>query len=290
MFKKSCYYCLLLLGKLPRCFWLPIGLGLAKLAPWIAKRRLTIIRINLSKCFPTLSKTALAKLERQVVISHVLGGLETLWAWSFSKKRLARIPFSVEGYENFEVAKASGRGIIFCGAHFTCLELVGSLFGLRDQFSLVYQKHKQPEFNAFMRSRRERFVDRSFDRRELRKIIDCLRNGGVIWYAPDQDFGKQTSIFVPFMGVQTAWIKATAKLARLSNALVLPIMFRREKNGRAYHVKIYPPLENFPSGDEVKDVLAYTEPLEAFIHNYPDQYLWAHRRFKTRPNDEVRFY
>jgi len=116
-------------------------------------------------------------------------------------------------------------------------------------------------------------------------MLRLLREAVPVWYAPDQDYGEDHSVFVPFLGVPAATITATARLARLANAVVIPHTVKRLPHGQGYEITLHPPLTNYPSGDDMADAIYINEIIAMHIRQNPEQYLWAHRRFKTRPTD-----
>jgi Kdo2-lipid IVA lauroyltransferase/acyltransferase len=111
----------------------------------------------------------------------------------------------------------------------------------------------------------------------------------VSWYAPDQDYGIKHSVFVPFFGVQAATVTGTARIAELGKAVVIPFTHYRDEHN-CYHLVIDAALQNYPTGDDVADATRINEILEKAIAKQPDQYLWVHRRFKTRPLGEPSLY
>jgi len=117
-----------------------------------------------------------------------------------------------------------------------------------------------------------------------------IKAGNNVWYSPDQDFGRDVSVFAPFFGINAATIKLTAKIARMTGAPVMPLIFHRNPDNRTYTLEYLPALEHFPSGDEVADAAQVNAVIEAAIRRHPEQYLWLHRRFKTRPQGEPGFY
>ena len=123
---------------------------------------------------------------------------------------------------------------------------------------------------------------------DTRSIMKAINNSLPIWYAPDQDLGINNSIFAPFFGIQTATATATARLAKNINTRVMPYSFYRTKQG--YVMSFDKPLKNYPSGDAIKDASKTNQILEKQILKNPEQYLWVHRRFKTRPDGEKNFY
>ncbi|MCY1556223.1 Lipid A biosynthesis lauroyltransferase [compost metagenome] len=128
------------------------------------------------------------------------------------------------------------------------------------------------------------------ERDDVRGMLKLLRAGKVIWYAPDQDYGAQRSIFVPLFGVPAATVTATSKFARLGRARVIPFTQTRLADGSGYRVVVHPPLADFPGESEEADCLRVNQWIEAAIRQQPEQYLWAHRRFKTRPDGEEKIY
>jgi len=118
--------------------------------------------------------------------------------------------------------------------------------------------------------------------------MKAIKGGLPIWYAPDQDLGEKNSIFAPFFNIQTATISATARLAKTQNTVVIPFLFIRSSSG--YTMNFEPPLNDYPSDDAVENASRTNQILQDQILKAPEQYLWIHRRFKTRPKGEVPFY
>ena len=121
-------------------------------------------------------------------------------------------------------------------------------------------------------------------------MIKGIKNLIPTWYAPDQNFAGEKNVFVPFMGVQTATISAGSRIAQSSGGAMLPFYPERKKDGSGYIIWIEPPLENFPSGDDARDATAINASIEKFVRQNPEQYLWVHKRFKTRPPGEPAVY
>ena len=120
--------------------------------------------------------------------------------------------------------------------------------------------------------------------------LRTLQNGGVIWYAPDQDFGAAQSEFAPFFGIPTATLLATHRFPKMTGCAVVPMFPHYDRKGKRYDVYISPALEDFPSDDPVADLTRVNRVMEEQARKAPDQYWWIHRRFKTRPEGEPDFY
>jgi KDO2-lipid IV(A) lauroyltransferase len=154
---------------------------------------------------------------------------------------------------------------------------------------MLYRKDPNPLLAYKLISARESFAGNAIVRTDTRQLIKNLRHGNVVWYAPDQDFGAKHSVFAPFFGVRAATVVGTARIAELGKAVVIPFAHYRDENNH-YHLVIEPPLDGYPTGDDVSDATRINHSIETAIAKQPDQYLWVHRRFKTRPEGEPSFY
>ncbi len=271
-----------LLTRLPVGWQLALGRGLGRLAWHLARRRRHIGEVNLRLCFPDLSATERRRLLRAHFRALGMGVVETAMSWWLPGRRLRPL-VTLEGLEHLEAALARGRGVILLSAHFTTLEIAGRLLALQAPFHVMYRSHKNPVFEAVMRRARERHFDRAIRRDDLRGFLRSLRQGMPVWYAPDQNYGREHSIFVDFFGVPAATITATHRLARLSGAPVVPFFPQRLGEDPRYRLRLLPALEGFPGDDEVADTRRINALIEEAVRACPEQYLWVHRRFKTRP-------
>ena len=130
---------------------------------------------------------------------------------------------------------------------------------------------------------RERLYEDCFTRKDIRGFIRALKKGGILWYAQDQDFGRKNSVFVDFFGIPTATITATSRIAKAGNAVVLPLTYFRREDNSGYDITVHDALP-IPSGDDIEDARLANAFLEQQIRQHPSQYLWLHKRFKTRPD------
>jgi KDO2-lipid IV(A) lauroyltransferase len=137
---------------------------------------------------------------------------------------------------------------------------------------------------------RQRFFDAVLDRSNVRTIVKRLRAGKTVWYSPDQDFGRKHIVFAPFFGVNAATITAPARLLAMGNAKAVGASFYRDNVSNQYRLTFHSIDPSFPSGDDFQDSLLINRLLEDWIRQQPDQYMWVHRRFKTRPEGESSLY
>jgi len=185
-----------------------------------------------------------------------------------------------------------GRGALLMAIHFTTLEIGASALSARHSIDGMYRPHKNPVYD-YVQSKGRRARDPLgvvYPREDIRGMFKALRQGRIIWYAPDQDYGRKQSVFARFFGVPAATVTATARFAKTGNALVLPFSQVRLPDGRGYLIKVHPPLQDFPTGDDLADAETVNRQVEKMILEQPDQYMWIHRRFKTRPPGESRPY
>lgn len=276
-----------LLTRLPYAWQLTVGCSLGRIAYYIAKRRRKIAAINLTLCFPELSEIEHKKLLLQHFESLGIGLLEMAIAWWATDKHLAHLG-RVEGYEHLQAALAKGKGVILLSAHFTSLDMGSRFLTMQTKIHGVYRQHENPVIELFMKKSREQHAEKAIPRDAIRDMIRSLKQNKPLWFATDQNFGHKNSVFARFFNVPAATNTATARLARLTGAAVVPFFVKRDAQG--YQVILQPALNNFPTGDEVADAETINHLIEQQIIQAPEQYLWAHRRFKDRPVGEARFY
>lgn len=268
---------------------LPLGRGIGRLLHLLLPRRRRIAERNLALCLPKLAPERRRELVRACFESIGIAFFEVALAWWGEDERLQALA-RVEGLEHLERALARGRGVILLSGHFTTLEIGARLLHRHQAFRPVYRASRNEVWDWAMLRGRERHVGQAIDRGDVRGILRVLRANGCVWYAPDQDYGREHSVFVPFFSVPTATITATSRLAALTGAAVVPLFQRRLPGTGGYVVTLEPALEAFPSGDDTADAARVSRLVEGWVRACPEQYLWTHRRFKTRPVGEPSVY
>ena len=278
-----------LVVQLPYPWLMALGRTLGHLAQRLLKRRVAIARRNLQLAFPHLSAEEQAVLLRRNFESVGCAIFETGMAWFWPDRRI-RALMQVEGEEHVRAAVAAGEGMLLLSCHLLTLELNARMFGLLRPGIGVYRPNTQPVLEYAQVRGRTRSNKALVDRKDIKGMIKALRQGEALWYAPDHDYGRHASVFVPFFAVeQTATVTGTATLARVKNARVLPCYTLRLPKG-GYQLVIGAPLENYPCGDELQDARRSNEVVEEAVRRAPEQYMWLHRRFKTRPEGQPSLY
>lgn len=278
-----------LIAQLPYKVLLQLGRGLGGVMYRLASSRRKIAARNLELCFPQMPDAEREALLKENFASTGITFFEMAIAWWWPAERLRRLG-SIEGLEHLRQAEADGQGVILMALHFTTLEMGGGLLGMAQNMYGMYRPHKNPLFDYVQRRGREQRLLGVIGRDDVRGMLKLLRAGGVVWYAPDQDYGAQRSVFVPLFGVPAATVTATSKFARMGRAQVIPFTQQRLPDGQGYRLVIHPPLADFPTDSEKADCLRVNQWIEQAISQCPEQYLWAHRRFKTRPEGEPKLY
>ena len=280
-----------LVVQLPYRALLVLGRGLGALMYRVAGSRRRIAARNLELCFPQLSVAERERLLKENFASTGIAFFEMAMSWWWPKERLAKLAH-IEGLEHLQQAQQEGQGVILMALHFTTLEIGAALLGQRQTIDGMYREHKNPLFDFVQRRGRERHnLDATaIEREDIRAMLKVLRAGRAIWYAPDQDYGPKQSIFVPLFGITAATVTATTKFARLGKARVVPFTQERLADGSGYRLVVHPPLQGFPADSEEADCLRINQWIEHAVSQCPEQYLWAHRRFKTRPEGEAKLY
>ena len=283
----------LAVGLLWLLHWLPltvtraIGSALGRLLYVFGRERREVAKINLRLCFPDKSEAEIDRLARAHVIAFSRAALDRVFAWWSSESRLRRL-CRVTGIERLK--DPAGRPVIMLCPHFVGLDAAATRLSMDVLACSVYSAQKNEVINRLLYRGRTRFNETILLSRQdgMRKIVKALKDGYPFYYLPDQDFGPKESIFVPFFGVQAATIPALSRLVRLTGACVVPIIVCQVSSG--YEVEVMPPWENFP-GESVEEDTAYMNRfIESQVLRMPEQYFWLHKRFKTRPPGEQRFY
>lgn len=257
-----------------------LGKGLGQLMAWLLPYRRAIGLTNLRLCFPEMSSRERHSLLRRHYEAMGMGIFELGAAWYKPDVAFAHLA-TIRGLEHLDALRSSGRGALLLTAHSTTLEIVGRALIAKRPFSCLYRRPNQPRIAREMTARRVGRMEKVIHFDEMQEMVRALRQGHVIWYAPDQGKRLKYSALIPFFGEPAVTNTATGRIARMGHAAVLPFFGFRDPSGH-YQIEILPPLDDFPSGDEAADALRINQLLESFILKAPEQYFWLHKRFKRR--------
>ena len=275
------------LGLMRLSVYLPVRLQMlsGRLIAWLTtpltSDRRKVSKRNIELCFPEMTEQEQADLVDENMRTMGMLLIETALSWWASDRSLEK-RVRYEGLEHIEAGLAKGRGVILLTGHFTSMELGGRLIMLKKPCYVMFRQLKNPLFNAVMVQLRTHHSEGVVLQEEPRAMIRALRKNKIVWYAPDQDYGRKLSIFAKFFGVTAATVPATARMAKISGAAVVLFVPRRQSDG-SYTLTLSPALEDFPTGRDEVDAQRINDLIEKEVRVSPEQYYWVHRRFKTQP-------
>ncbi|MEO2268284.1 LpxL/LpxP family Kdo(2)-lipid IV(A) lauroyl/palmitoleoyl acyltransferase [Pseudoalteromonas sp. YIC-656] len=278
------------LSWLPQSWQLAMGKMLGRLVHRFVKKRRKIAEVNVALCYPNMSKEDQAKLVLQNMENTGMAIFESAMAWWWPQWRINRIVGSITGLEHIDKANNEGCGVLLMAPHYLHLEMSSRIMGTQRQAVGFYRPHNNALMDYFTTKGRLRSNKYLVGKRDVKGLLKAIKDKNFCYYLPDQDYGRKRSVFAPFFAVeQAASTTGTLIFASAKYCKTLSIESRRDEHGK-YHLAVQPALENFPSGDEVADVTAVNERMEEAINKAPEQYMWLHRRFKTRPDENAPSY
>jgi len=278
-----------LVAFLPYSAAIGIGSLLGGLIYFVSGSKNRIVDTNLRICFPDKPVEERERIKRACYRNIGISVVEMALCWWWPDRRLQPL-VELEGKEHLDAVLDSGRGAILLSGHFTSLEIGGRLLALYLPFQCMYRTQRNALFDSYLSTRRSGYLAAVVSRKDTRRLIRGIRDKIPTWYAPDQDFRRERNVFAPFLGVQAATITAGSRLAQTTGAAMLPYYPERKLDGSGYVLRIGPPLENFPSGDVVEDAAAINRSIGEFVRLHPENYMWIHPRFRTRPPGEASVY
>jgi len=266
-----------------------IGNVLGMLSYLLAGERRRVGDINLKLCFPDIGEAARAQLLRAHFKMFFRGLIERCILWWSSAERINSL-IRVEGVEHFEAVK--GQPMILLTPHFVGMDAGGQWVAQQVDTVCMYANQKSRYLTELLLQKRARFRDqRLYSRQQgLRPILKGMRDNMPFIYPPDQDQGVKDGAFIPFFGVPAATMTSLPRIAQMTGAKVVPSITRVLPGGGGYVLTFYPAWENYPSGNDIADARRMNEFIEQRVLEMPEQYFWLHKRFKTRPEGEERFY
>ena len=266
-----------------------VGQGLGVLLYWFGRERRRVARINLRLCFPQMTERAREQLLRRHFRAFARSLLERGIVWWSSAARIQKV-VRIEGIEHWNAVR--DKPVIWLAPHFVGLDMGG--VRLTTEFPLVsmYSRQKNPVFNALLLHSRSRFgMSHLVSRQDgIKPVIKTIKSGVPFYYLPDNDFGARDAVFVPFFKVPAATITGLSRLSKLTGAAVVPCVTRQLPGAGGYVLKFYPAWRDFPSNDVEADTQRMNAFIEERVLEMPEQYIWLHKRFKTRPPGEPHFY
>ena len=280
---------LFLVGRLPFDWVVKLGRMVGRLFMKLGGSRVAVTRRNLELCFPEKTPEEREQLLCKNFEAIGIACFEPGVAWFSSSKRIAKLGTET-GLADIISTINSGQGVLISALHMTTIEMACRLISEQCSFNILYRVHNNPVYEYVSNRCRisYRHKSRFIPRKQVRDIVHFMSQGEIGIILPDQDMGRGRSIFLPFFGIPAATITSTSDFSRLSDSAVFFTTAYLDENNR--YVMISKRVENFPTSDSIEDTKRIVQLTEQAILNNPDQYLWQHRRFKTRPEGEPSLY
>lgn len=273
-----------LVGRLPLGAIRALGKGTGLLVYKVAKSRRRVTLRNLELCLPEKSATE----REQIAKDSFIGGGMALWEsgliWFGRRSRIQKM-HQVIGLEHLN--REPGQAILLLGMHNACLEMAYGPLALQHKMKILFRVHNNPFWEYVAQKGRNRYNLELVSNKRVSRFIEHLRNGETGLIAADHDLGRKNSIFVPFFGIETATVTTPSTLATAANAKVVFSCGYRTPNGYAIELV---PMDNYPSNDIEADIRRFSTTVEEHVRKHPGEYIWMHRRFKTRPEGEESLY
>ncbi|HUG09759.1 MAG TPA: hypothetical protein VMM36_02040 [Opitutaceae bacterium] len=274
-------YLLYLIAPLPLPWLLKLGRGIGWFIFYVIPIRRAVTLTNLRLCFPAKSELEIRALALASYKSLGMGVFEALTSNLGSDERLAAC-HTIEGVEQIEAAKRAGRGVLLFSAHVHTLEIGARIFTRHFEACGFYRPPNNPVFAKAIADGRDKMSKRMFAIDDLKGAVRALRDGEIIWYAPDQGKKFKDTVIAPFFGVPAVTNAATGKIAKLGRALVIPYSIVRTSDRGFYRARIGAPIEELVDAEPVDQAVVVNRVIEDFVREAPEQYLWQHKRFKRR--------
>lgn len=275
------------LSWLPFSWQLTLGRWIGRLFYRIGGSRKKVALRNLQLCFPQQSEQTNLQMLKKNFENTGIALLETGMGWWWPDWRVKR-KVKVVGLEHLAQAQQQGNGVLLLAMHYLSAEINCRGIGLTHPTVVFYRPHNNELMEYFQHRGRGRSNKYMLGKRDVKGLIGGLRDGETCIYLPDQDYGRNRSLFVPFFAVpDAATTTGTLIFARQKNTQTCMIIPTRNDDNSGYTIEISPPLVNFPTDDDTQDVRRINHELEQAILRKPEQYMWLHRRFKTRPDESA---
>ncbi|MBF7072139.1 LpxL/LpxP family Kdo(2)-lipid IV(A) lauroyl/palmitoleoyl acyltransferase [Glaciecola sp. MH2013] len=270
--------------------WLPypviklLGRGVGKLIGLLASKRVNVARRNFELVYPDWTPEQREQLVKDNLFRTGMALFETAMGWWWPTWRVRRIG-EVEGLDHALKVLKSGKGVFGLVIHNVNIEICCRIIGLAHPCVAFYRKHNNPLLDYMQYHGRNRSNKYMIHKRNAKALIRALDEGEIGLYFPDQDYGKNQSVFVPFGAVEkTATTTGTLMFANRANCI--PMFITPQYSEKGYKVKISAPLPYLADNQAEAALTALNKDIFALVNEQPDGYLWMHKRFKTRPDDE----
>jgi Kdo2-lipid IVA lauroyltransferase/acyltransferase len=277
---------LYLLSWLPLFCQIALGKVIGRLLHKAMKKRRNTATRNIELCFPDKPQNEIEQLVKKNFENAGIALFESGIAWWWPSWRAKRV-CKVKGQHHIDNALAEGKGIFLLFFHIFPLEMMARVLGENDYPCVgFYRPHNNKLLEWIQYRGRCKSNRYMIGKRDVKGLLKALSKGFVTVYLPDHDYGPKRSVFAPFFNVKkAACTTGTEIFASHKNAVTIPTKLRRTADNN-YEVEFLSPLENYPIEDSIENATRINQWVEKAVLDNMEQYMWVHRRFKTRPEDE----
>lgn len=282
----------LLVSMLYSISWLPyrlqmaLGRGLGNLLHRVMTKRRKIAERNLQLCFPTMSQSERAALLKVNFQNTGIAMFESGMAWWWPNWRVQN-KVHYKGTEYIEQAKQQNQGVLLLMVHVLPLEMMARTLNSYTEYAGFYRPHNNPLLEWLQFRGRQQGRNVLIGKRDVKGMIQALNKGYVSAYLPDHDYGPKRAVFAPLFEVkQAACTTGTELFAKTKNTVTIPTFMKRLPGNEGYELEFLPPIREYPTDDPVENATIINQWVEQAIRHNLEQYMWVHRRFKTRPENE----
>jgi len=281
-----------LVGLIYVCRWLPrraalaIGGFIGRLFYRRNHKRREIVRINLEFCFPELNAEQREEMARRHFQCYGMNVVDLGLGW-FGSSAMLRRRSRLIGEHLLDQQLARGKRIILVSPHSVGMDIGGLVLCAERGMVTMMKATPDPLLNWLIQKGRSRFDGKVIMRDEgIRSLVREIKHGRICYFIPDEDFGPESSEFVPFFATERAMLNVVGRIAKMTNAAVLPFASWLDIQSGVYNIEFGEALEDFPAGDVPADTSRVSQAIEWCVRKAPEQYMWTLRWFKTRPNGE----
>lgn len=281
-----------LLSLLPLSFAHKLGSIIGNVAYVMPNSLKHPLRTNVDLCFNEMSKHERATLCKQSFIEMSKGLAEIGVLFTIDNQQVNKLVLKVSGEEHLKVGFNKGKGIILAAPHLGSWELLSLYLTNYSPHTALYRPLRMKDLDPFFKQARERFGSTLVptDASGVRALYKALSNNEIVMILPDQDPGKDGNVFAPFFSTTASTMTLLARLAKKTSATIVYAFAERLPHGKGYHIHFQPEHRDFQQLDLHEAAAAMNEGIESCIRQLPGQYLWAYKRFKTRPEGESPIY
>ncbi|GLT13160.1 lauroyl-Kdo(2)-lipid IV(A) myristoyltransferase [Vibrio algivorus] len=271
---------------LPKCIQSCIAKGLTSIAIRLKSGAAKRARINLAMCFPEKTEKERESILAQMYLTSVMF-MMNFASLSLRNKNWLERHTTIRGFGNIQEVLDADEKVILLVPHTWAIDIPAVLFASRGfPVSAMAKSQKNLLADWLMHKQRVQYGGRVYDRSAgIKPFIKSIRKDNYLgYYLPDEDLGKEHSVFVDFFATQKATISGLGRLSKLSKAKIVPLFAMFNSETGQFELDVYPALP-FPTGDEYSDARMMNECIESYVNARPEQYMWILRLLKTRPKD-----